>query len=108
MTESFLIEIVKQGGFAILAGVMFLLYRKDAKQWAVKQSESASAFMTFGSNTATALTLVSETMRQQSTILSRIEERLAESHLCPMTQADARTLATLIARREANDAQGRP
>ena len=86
MTEGFIQELIKQGGFAVLCGAMFLVYRHDAKQWAAKQTESAQAFMSFGERTATALTQVSETMRRQGEILSRIEQHLSDNHLCPVTQ----------------------
>ena len=78
MTESVFIEILKQGGFATLAGVMFFVYRADAKSWASKQSETASAFMGFGERTATALTQVSEALRLQSHVLERIEAHLRQ------------------------------
>lgn len=85
MTESFLVELLKQGGFALLSGFIFWMYRKDAAVWAVKQTETAAAFMAFGERTAAALTLVSETMRQQSTVLERVEARLHESQICPIS-----------------------
>lgn len=103
MTESFWMEVLKQGGFAILAGVMFFVYRQDASRWAAKsaetaqtyaagqaasaqayahkQAESAQAFMAFGSETATSLTQVAETMRGMMGVLARIDERLASSQL---------------------------
>lgn len=92
MTEQLLIELVKQGGFAILCGVMFYVYRHDSKGWAQKQSETAQAFMAFGERTATALTQVSEAIRQQSTVLVQIDRNLNDNHLCPITQVSTEML----------------
>lgn len=78
MTESVFVEILKQGGFAALAGLMFFVYRADSKAWAQKQSETAAAFMGFGERTATALTQVSEALRMQSQVLERIERHLSK------------------------------
>lgn len=86
MTESFIAELIKQGGFAVLCGAMFLIYRHDSKAWAAKQTESAQAFMSFGERTATALTQVSEVLRRQGEILARIESHLNDNRLCPVTQ----------------------
>lgn len=86
MTEQIIVEIVKQGGFACLCGAMFVFYRKDAKAWAEKQSQTAEAFMAFGERTSASLTQVSEVLRRQGEILSHIEQHLSDNHLCPVTQ----------------------
>lgn len=86
MNDSLLLALVKEGGFALLSAVMFLLYRHDAKAWIAKQNEQASAYMEFGERTAKALTQVSECMRHQSDVLARIEQHLTDSHMCPVTQ----------------------
>lgn len=89
MTESFLVELVKQGGFALLAGVMFLVYRHDAKvakddlrkvaeEYAKKQAESATAWMTFGQAQGAL-------MERLTGAIERIEHRLDESTMCPVT-----------------------
>lgn len=92
MSESVVVELVKQGGFALLCGAMFLLYRHDSKGWAAKQTETASAFMAFGERTAESLTRVSEALRRQSQVLERIESHLGENHLCPVTQVTTELL----------------
>lgn len=94
MTEGFIAELIKQGGFAVLCGAMFLVYRHDAKQWAAKQTESAAAFMSFGERTAQSLTQVSEVLRRQGEILSSIERHLSDNHLCPVTQITTEMLRT--------------
>lgn len=85
MSESVLVEVIKQGGFAVLCGAMFLFYRNDSKAWAQKQSETAAAFMQFGERAATALTQVGEGLRQQSLILEEIERHLTRSRMCPLS-----------------------
>ena len=92
MNETLVVELVRQGGFAILCGVMFWVYRRDSMVWAVKQSETASAFMAFGERTATSLTSVSEALRQQSDVLRTLERHLAANHLCPVTQVTTELL----------------
>lgn len=92
MSESLLVELVKQGGFALLCAAMFWLYRHDSKAWAAKQTETAAAFMGFGERTATALTQVSEALRRQSAVLERIEAHLGENHMCPVTQVTTELL----------------
>jgi len=92
VTEAFFAELLKQGGFALLCGAMFLVYRHDSKSWAAKQTETAEAYMKFGEKTATALTQVSEAMRQQSTVLAQIERHLNDNHLCPVTQVSTEML----------------
>ena len=92
MSETLLVELVRQGGFAILCGVMFWVYRRDSMAWAVKQTETASAFMAFGERTATSLTSVSEAMRQQSDVLRTLERHLSANHLCPVTQVSTELL----------------
>lgn len=77
MTDAVVVELFKQGGFAILCAVMFWMYRSDSRAWAQKQHETATAYMAFGERTATALTTVSEVMRQQSGVLERIERHLS-------------------------------
>lgn len=103
MTETFWVKLLEQGGFALLAAVMFFVYRKDAKEWAMKQSETATAFMGFGERTSAALTLVTETQRQQSEVLAQIELHLRENHLCPVTQVTTEMLRAA----GAGDAPGR-
>lgn len=97
MTDSLLVELVKQGGFALLCGVMFWVYRRDSMAWAMKQSETASAFMAFGERTATSLTQVSEAMRQQSEVLRTLERHLNSNHLCPITQVSTELLRENLA-----------
>jgi hypothetical protein len=92
VTEGFIAELIKQGGFAVLCGAMFLVYRHDAKGWAQKQTETAQAFMSFGERTATALTQVSEAMRQQAVVLTQIERHLNANHLCPVTEVTSEML----------------
>lgn len=91
-SESVMLELIKQGGFALLSAVMFLLYRHDSKAWAAKQTETASAYMAFGAETARALTQVSEAIRQQSQVLETIQHNLARNHLCPVTQVSTELL----------------
>lgn len=103
MTESFWADVLKQGGFALLAMFMaYIIYwlsrerAQDAKEYAAsqaaaaqayasRQAESAQAFMGFGAATATSLTQVAETMRGMTSVLSRIDERLAVNHVCPLS-----------------------
>lgn len=92
MTDSVLIELVKQGGFALLCGVMFWVYRQDSKGWAIKQSQTAEAFMSFGERTAASLTKVADGLQRQSVILDRIEQNLNANHLCPVTQVSTEML----------------
>ena len=96
MTENLIVELVRQGGFAILCAVMFWVYRSDSRTWAVKQSESASAFMAFGERTAESMTRLSETLRQQSEVLRQIEEQLSRNHMCPVTQVTSEMLRETV------------
>lgn len=96
MTENIVVELVKQGGFAILCAVMFWVYRSDSRGWAQKQHETAAAYMAFGERTATALTGVSEVMRQQSGVLERIETHLRANHLCPVTQVTTEMMRDVV------------
>ena len=101
MTASFLVELLKQGGFALLSGFMFWLYRKDSLEKARELKDSAAAYMAFGERTAQALTLVSEAMRQQSNILQQIDARLHDSYVCPITNITSEML------RQSSESPGR-
>ena len=92
MTESFLTRLLEQGGFALLCAALIWIYRHDSKAWAARQSETAAAYMAFGEKTATILTQVAETLRQQSVVLGRIDEHLDRNHLCPVTQVSSELL----------------
>lgn len=102
MTEGFIQELLKQGGFALLCGAMFMVYRHDAKSWAAKQSETATAYMAFGEKTAIALTQVSEALRQQAAVLTQIERHLNANHLCPVTEITSEMLRNMTGDDEAS------
>lgn len=92
VTESVVIEMVKQGGFAVACLVIFLLYRSDSKGWQQKQGETVSALMGLSERTSTTLTRLGETQASLTLILSRIETHLDRNHLCPVTQVSSELL----------------
>ena len=101
MTEQVLIEVIKQGGFALLSAGMFVTYRMDSTRWAQKQEETVAALMEFSRATATTLTRIDETQRSLVGILARIEGHLSSNHLCPVTQVSSELL------RDVNSTPGR-
>lgn len=90
-----LVEVLKQGGFALLSAAMFLVYRNDSKAWSAKQSETVSALMEYSARTSTTLTQIGETQAALTGILSRIEGHLDRNHLCPVTQVSSELLRDL-------------
>lgn len=92
MTTDVMQWVISQGIGAVLAAVMFFIYRQDAKTWAAKQTETATAFMEFGERYSRALADVSSSIAKQALILDRIDKHLAQNHLCPVTQVTTELL----------------
>lgn len=109
MTPDVVQWVVSQGIGAVLAAVMFLVYRKDSKEhvaaikaladkYALQQSESAATWMAHGKE-------LGELMARTAGALERIEERLDATTMCPVSrvgsdvldQAGARGLSAVAA-----------
>ena len=86
------VEIIKQGGFALLSAAMFVIYRNDSRAWASKQAETVSALMDYSAKTSATLTQIGQTQAALTTILGRIEAHLDKNHLCPVTQVSSELL----------------
>jgi len=101
VTETVLIEVLKQGGFALLSAGMFVVYRQDSRGWAQRQEETVAALMALSRTTAETLTRIDETQRSLVGILARIEGHWDKNHICPVTQVSSELL------RDVNSTPGR-
>lgn len=88
--------VTSQGIGAVLAFVMFMVYRKDAKDnalaiktlseaYARQQTESATAWMAFGQEQGALMARIAGA-------LERIEERQESNAVCPVTQVTSEWL----------------
>jgi len=107
VTEQILIELIKQGGFALLAGIIFFVYRADQKanakalldaherqlkqiaEISQRQTESATAWMQFGKEQGALMERIAST-------LERIETKQAETTTCPVTQVTTEALREAV------------
>lgn len=101
-TEQIVQWAVSQGIGAVLALVMFLVYRADSKthtsaikalaeQYAVRQTESATAWMAFGKEQGSLMVRI-------TSAIERIEERLDTVSSCPVTHVTTTTLTAAAER----------
>lgn len=107
MPESLVLEVLRQGGFAVLCGVVVVLWRRDAQRWEQKAEDKAAAYMAFGERTAGALTQASETMRQMGGILERIEGHLARTYVCPVATGRPDLIREVVEEAEGSRQRGR-
>lgn len=77
MTTDVLQWVITQGIGAVLASVMFLIYRHDSKAWIQRQTETAEAYMAFGERYSKALAEVAAGLVRQAQVLERIERHLS-------------------------------
>lgn len=96
MTPDLVQWVVGQGVGAVLALVMFLIWRKDSKQnatdikvlaekYAFQQAESAAAWMAHGKE-------LGQLMARTAGALERIEARMESTTTCPVTHVTAEML----------------
>lgn len=81
MTEQMVQWVTQQGLGAVLALVMFLIYRKDTQAHLAQVGQTVEAYMRFAQELGSAMTRSAEALARQGLILERLEQALNSHHL---------------------------
>lgn len=89
--------IAQQGLGAVLAFVMFIIYRNDSKENTKRLSESAATWMAYGKEQGTQLERV-------GVLLEQIEKHMSAVSFCPVSKVSSEMIHKLVQKGQVNEA----